>query len=166
MDSDLPADVATAFDNHDSLTTRDGRGVVTTTAFEGTVTADAGGDPTTYTVTVAVPTIESATSGTVGDAVAGDWLRTLRRRLEDAPTATRAAVDLDSFGVDTDETTVHVEYVFSHASPATAANVVTAFVEFVEGTYVEGVVPGYEYESPVADLLAQASQGEKGGTPL
>jgi hypothetical protein len=166
MSADLPAEVATAFDDHDSLTTRDGRGVVTTTAFEGTVTADTGDGSTAYTVTVAMPTIESATSGTVGDAVAADWLRTLRRRLEDAPTATRAAVDLDSFGVDSREGTVHVEYGFSDTSPATAANIATAFVEFAEGTYVEGVVPGYEYESPVADLLSQASQGEKGGTPL
>jgi hypothetical protein len=166
MNSDLPAGVAAAFDDHDSLTTRDGGGAVTTTVFEARVTADARDGPTAYTVTVALPTIERATSGAVGDAVAADWFRTLRRRLEDAPTATRATVDLDAFEVDTHEGTVHVEYGFSHSSPATAANIATAFVEFVEGTYVEGVVPGYEYESPVADLLAQASQGEKGGTPL
>lgn len=166
MGTDLPAEVAAAFDNHDSLTTRKGSGVVTTTAFEGTVTADTRDGPTAYTVTVEVPTIESATSGEVGDAVAADWLRTLRRRLEDAPTATRAAVDLDSFEVGTHEDTVHIEYSFSYTSPARAANIATAFVEFVEGTYVEGIVPGYEYESPVADLLSQASQGEKGGTPL
>ncbi|MEF8975818.1 MAG: DUF5813 family protein, partial [Halapricum sp.] len=44
------------------------------------------------------------------------------------------------------------------------------FVEYVEGTYVEGAVPGYDYEPPVADLLNQAqsggSQGDRGGTPL
>jgi len=165
MSNNLPAEVAAAFDNHDSLTTRDGSGVVTTTAFDGTVTADTGEATTAYTVTVVVPTIESATSGEVGDAVAADWVRTLRRRLEDAPTATRAAVDLDSFEVETRDDTVHVEYGFSYTSPARAARIATAFVEFVEGTYVEGIVPGYEYESPVADLLSQAS-GEKGGTPL
>jgi hypothetical protein len=166
MSSNLPAEIAAAFDSHDSLTTRDGSGVVTTTAFEGTVTADTGEAPTAYTVTVVVPTIESATSGDVGDAVAADWFRTLCRRLEDAPTATRAAIDLDSFEVETREDTVHVEYGFSDTSPARAARIATAFAEFVEGTYVEGIVPGYEYESPVADLLSQASQGEKGGTPL
>jgi len=166
MHGDLPADVATAFEDHGSLTVSDGTGAVTTTVFNTSVTADARDDTTTYTVTVTMPTIDSATSGTVGDAVAADWLRTLRRRLGDAPKATRTVVDLDSFGVETGENTVHVEYVFGHRSPATAANIVTAFAEFVEGTYVEGVIPGYEYEPPVAGLLAQASQGEKGGTPL
>jgi len=166
MSNDLPAEVAAAFDDHDSLRTHDGSGVVTTTAFNGTVTADTGEGPTAYTVTVVVPTIESAASGEVGDAVAADWLRTLRRRLEDAPTATRAAVDLDSFEVETRGDTVHVEYGFSYTSPARAASIATALVEFVEGTYVGGIIPGYEYESPVADLLSQASQGEKGGTPL
>jgi len=68
--------------------------------------------------------------------------------------------------VDAHDGTVRIEYVFADRSPATAADIATAFAEFVEGTYVEGVVPGYEYEPPVADLLAQASQGEKGGTPL
>ena len=166
MSDDLPAEVATAFDDNDSLTIRKGSGVVTTTTFEGTVTADTRESPTAYTVTVVVPTIESATGGAVGEAVAADWFRTLRRRLKDATTATRADIELDSFRVETREGSVHVEYSFSDDSPARAADIAAVFAEFVEGTYVEGIVPGYEYESPVADLLSQASQGEKGGTPL
>ena len=47
-------------------------------------------------------------------------------------------------------------------------DVAKTFVEYVEGTYVEGVVPGYDYRPPVSDLLSQAGQGdgERGGTPL
>jgi hypothetical protein len=166
MASELPAAVAAAFDDHGSLSTRDGAATVTTTLFDASVTADAGDESTVYTVTVQMPTIDSATAGDVGDAVAADWLRTLSRRLQDAPGATRRTVDLDSFETDTSDGRVRVEYVFSRAESAAAADIATTFAEFAEGTYVEGVVPGYEYESPVADLLTQASQGEKGGTPL
>ena len=61
---------------------------------------------------------------------------------------------------------VFVTYGFEWADPDRAAGIAKTFVEYVEGTYVEGVVPGYEYQSPVADLLERASQGEGGGTPL
>jgi ATP phosphoribosyltransferase len=39
-----------------------------------------------------------------------------------------------------------------------AADIAKAFVEYVEGTYVEGVIPGYEYADPVAGLRQRARQ--------
>jgi len=61
-------------------------------------------------------------------------------------------------------------YEFTLGSADRAADVAKAFVEYVEGTYVEGIVPGYSYEGKVADLVSDASSGggdgEVGGTPL
>jgi hypothetical protein len=65
---------------------------------------------------------------------------------------------------------VVVTYRFSMGGAGQAADVAKAFVEYVEGTYVEGVIPGYEYVGPVAELLnsasSGASEGSRGGTPL
>ena len=50
-----------------------------------------------------------------------------------------------------------------------AAADAVATVEYVEGTYVEGIIPGYEYTEPVTVLVqraADAAGGNKGGTPL
>ncbi len=165
MPDESSGTVERAFERHGAYT-RDGEGfVISTTACEGRVTAIEGTVPA-YTVTVRVPTIQAATADDVGEAVAEGWFDTLRRRLEEAPKATRADVDLAAFEVDRDDGDVFVTYGFEWADPDRAADIAKTFVEYVEGTYVEGVVPGYEYESPVADLLDRASQGEGGGTPL
>jgi len=162
MTGDTPAGFAAAFDRHGSLTHREDNWAVTTTVFDATVTADPDGR---YTVTIRVPTLEAATTDEVGEAVAADWLRTFRRRLEDAPAATRRSVELDSQTVVTGER-VRVSFEFACADPAGAAEIATTLAEFVEGTYVGGVVPGYAYDPPVADLLAAASHGDQSGAPL
>jgi hypothetical protein len=166
MTADIPARVANAFEEHDSYHRADGRFVVETTAFEGTVTAKGGEQRATYTVTVHVPTLETVTVDEVGEAVVSGWLDTLERRLEDAPKATRAVVDLDGFEVETVGDEVRIEYSFEYGDPDRAAEIAKTFVEYVEGTYVEGVIPGYEYESPVDDLLTSASQADDYGPPL
>jgi hypothetical protein len=106
----------------------------------------------------------------VGDAVAEGWFETLELRLEDAPKATRATVDLDEFTVERDGDDVVTTYAFTLGDADRAADVAKAFVEYVEGTYVEGIVPGYNYEGKVADLVSDAAsgggEGEVGGTPL
>ncbi|MEF8812636.1 MAG: DUF5813 family protein [Halovenus sp.] len=140
---------------------------VTTVPFENRVTVTDGERPRLdYTVRVTVPTLQAATADEVGDAVAAGWLDTLERRLEDAPKATRARVEMTDFGVEQVGDSVTVTYTFTSTIPDQAAGIAKTFVEYVEGTYVEGIVPGYEYEPPVSDLLADASQTGSGGTPL
>ena len=165
--TEIPAAVVTAFESNGSLDPSGPDATITTTAFDGAVAVTpTDGVGHRYTVTVRAPTLDAATADEVGDAVATDWLRTFRRRLSDAPTATRAVVELESFGAEVNGEAVRVEYVFEHGNPAAAAEIATTFAAFVEGTYVEGVVPGYDYLPPVAGLLSRASQGEKSGTPL
>ena len=144
---------------------------VTTTTFEATVgLPEPSSDEPEYSVVVRTPTLEAATNDAVGPAVAVGWFETFQKRLGDAPGATRHDVSLAAFGVAEDGDTVVVRYEFVEENPAVAADVAKTFTEYVEGTYVEGVVPGYEYDGAVADLIGQAaaqgSQGEAGGTPL
>jgi hypothetical protein len=165
----LPDEVDRAFETHEAYERTDDGYAVATTAFESTVIAtDTDGVGLRYTVTVRPPTLAAAVEGSVGDAVRDGWLETLERRLEDAPSATRRPVDLDAFAVETGADALTVTYEFTHGNPDAAAELAKTFVEFVEGTYVQGVIPGYEYQSPVSDLLrdAQQSDGGPGGTPL
>lgn len=169
MTEELPESATRAFDNHDAFEESDAGYRVTTTAFEGTVTADDAAEwRVAYTVTVRGPTLDAATVGDVGDAVADGWFDTLERRLEDAPKATRTEVDLDGYTVERDGEDVIVTYGFELGNADTAARVAKTFAEYVEGTYVEGIVPGYDYEGALAELVDQAQTGEggAGGTPL
>jgi len=170
MTDDVPEAAVRAFDNHDAFAESDDEYRVTTTAFEGLVAAeDAPEWRVAYTVTVRAPTLDAATVDEVGDAVADGWFDTLQRRLEDAPKATRTEVDLDEYAVERDGEDVVVTYGFELGNADTAARVAKTFVEYVEGTYVEGIVPGYDYEGAVAELVDQAQtngDGGAGGTPL
>lgn len=169
--TDVPDDVAAAFDRHDAFEADDDGYAVQTTNFDGHVTATEGEDwRTEYEVTVRAPTLQAATEGEVGDAVVDGWFETLERRLEDAPKATRTAVELDEYAVAADGDEVVVTFRFGLGGERQAADVAKTFVEYVEGTYVEGIVPGYDYVGVVAELLdsasSGASEGSRGGTPL
>ena len=166
MSEDVPKAVATAFDRHEAYERSGDQFVLTTVAFDGEIAVVGTEERTRYLVAVHAPTLQAATADHVGEAVASGWLETLERRLEEAPKATRASVDLVDFGVEQLGDQVRVEYTFEWGGPDRAAEIAKTFVEYVEGTYVEGVVPGYEYEPPVSDLIAGASQGSEGGTPL
>jgi len=171
MTDEFPETARSAFEGHEAFETGPAGYRLTTTVFETLVTASEREDyATDFTVRVDVPTLQRVTEdGQVGDAVQSGWLDTLERRLGDAPKATRASVELDDFDVTTEDSVVTVTYEFSYGDADRAAAVAKTFVEYVEGTYVEGVVPGYDYGEPVTDLLSSAAtgeDGERGGTPL
>lgn len=169
--TDVPDDVADVFDARETFVPSGSGYVVETTSFEGHVTATDGEKwRTDYEVTVRAPTLQAATADEVGPAVREGWFETLERRLEDAPKATRVAVDLDEYTVEEADEEVVVTYRFSLGGEGEAADVAKTFVEYVEGTYVEGIIPGYNYVGVVADLMSAAStggsEGSRGGTPL
>jgi hypothetical protein len=178
MTDELPAAVEEAFAAHEAFspTPTGAAYAVDTTVFEGTVRATemAGDAATTYVVTVRVPSLQAATREAVGEAVADGWFEALTRRVPDAPGATRADVALERAEVERDDADVVVTMAFAWPDADRAAEIAKTFVEYVEGTYVEGIVPGYDYQGPVADLLSRASShaegdgegGTRGGTPL
>lgn len=169
--TDQTADEAReAFAAHDAFEATDDGFALTTTAFDAVASAEETGEwKLRYEVRVAVPTLNGAVADdTVGEALESGWLDTFERRLEAAPKSTRANVDLSAFDLAVDGETAVVTFAFEYGDPDRAVEIAKTFVEYVEGTYVEGIVPGYEYESPVADLVqnAQQSGGGAGGTPL
>lgn len=171
MTETIPDEAREAFESHDWIVKTEEGFAVETTVFDGFVTASEGPDwKHTYTVTVYVPTIGEAAADSVGDAVEDGWQETLERRLEDAPKATRAQVQLHRFDIDSLGEELQITYTFEWGEPSRATAIAKTFVEYVEGTYVESIIPGYEYEPPVADLLSSASHSEsdarRGGTPL
>lgn len=166
MSADIPEAVVSAFQAHEAYESSGEGFALTTVAFDADVTAQTRDDQVGYTVTVRAPTLAAATAEEVGDAVLDGWFDTLTRRLEAVPKATRADVELAEFSTERRDSEVHITYVFLWGNPAQAASIAKTFAEYVEGTYVEGIVPGYEYEPPVSDLLAGASHADEGGTPL
>lgn len=167
----VPSAVTDAFDDHDAFEPGEEGYRVTTTVFDAIVTAiDADGVGHEYTVTVRTPMLDAAVEGeVVGPAVEDGWFETFERRLEDAAGATRAQVDLDEHRLRVDDGQAVATFVFSYGDPGRAAEIAKTLVEYVEGTYVEGIVPGYDYQSPVADLLEAsktAGDNERSGTPL
>lgn len=158
-----------AFGAHDAFEATGDGFAVTTTEFDGRVAATETADGTLrYTVTVRAPTLDAAVEDEVGPAVREGWLETFERRLEDAAGAVRQRVDIDDYAVREAGDEVVAVFEFEWADADGAPALAKAIVEFTEGTYMEGIVPGYDYREPVASMLSQASQGdgERGGTPL
>ncbi|PSQ57346.1 hypothetical protein BRD18_07530, partial [Halobacteriales archaeon SW_7_71_33] len=108
---------------------------------------------------VAVPTLSAAVAGEVGDAVAEGWYETFELRTADAYDATEAAAG--DHAVERKDSTVRVT--FEYEAPArSGVNDAAALIDYVEGTYVQGTIPGYDYEPPTADLLAAARRRGQG----
>lgn len=167
MTGELPAEFSRVAADRDAFEpTADGV-AVRTTVFDGIVTASAttGGD-LTFVVRVTVPTLSAATTDDVSDVVLEDWFETLERRAAEAGKATRKPVSFTSVAVQRSAETATVEYRYRSDDAASGLAIAKTLVEYVEGTYLEGVVPGYDYTGPVADLLATASQSGEGGMPL
>jgi hypothetical protein len=145
----------------------DGTYAVRTTAFEGSVEIDADGGAVVFTVTVTVPMLGAVTEDAVAPVVEEGWFETFELRISDVDGAIRGDDASVSVRQDGDEAVVAVELRDLDATRAAADAV--AVVEYVEGTYVEGIIPGYEYTEPVTLLVQQAADaagGSKGGTPL
>ncbi|MBB6644957.1 DUF5813 family protein [Halobellus ruber] len=147
----------------------DGEGgyVVRTTAFEGSIEVDADGGAVVCTVAVAVPMLDAVTEEAVAPVVEEGWFETFELRIDDVDSAIRGDDAAVSVRQRDEEAVVEVELRDLDATRAVADAV--AVVEYVEGTYVEGIIPGYEYAEPVTLLIQQAADtagGTKGGTPL
>ncbi|MGM0387469.1 MAG: DUF5813 family protein [Natrinema limicola] len=175
--TDLPASVDRALEAHDAFARTDDGYTLTTTVFETTVTADDadGKRDGRFHVTVFLPTLDAAVAGEhVADVVEDGWFETLERRLDDvfgvAHTSTHDEPVVERDG---DEVRVCLEYTAWDATEGVED--AKALIEFVEGTYAQGIIPGYDYRGPTATLLENAQQqgqqaaddnGSSGGMPL
>jgi hypothetical protein len=166
MTDELPERAARAFETHDAFERSDDADSwfdVTTTRFDGRVTAAETDEwELEYTLEVRAPMLSTATEEQVGNAVEEGWFETYELRLEDAPMAVREDVDLSDRRVFEEAGDAVAVYVFEWGNADRAPDIAKAIAEFVEGTYVEGVVPGYQYGPPVSELLSRAQHSSEG----
>ncbi|SDY50764.1 DUF5813 family protein [Halobellus clavatus] len=168
-ESDAAERARRAAEMHDSFESRsEGRYAVTTTVFDADVTVDGADGAAVFDVTVQVPMLDAVTADHVAPVVEDGWFDTFSLRVDDVDGVLRGTDDVAvAVERDGDEATVEVELV--DIDPGRAADNAVAIVEYVEGTYVEGVIPGYDYTEPVTHLIqraADAGGGTQGGTPL
>ncbi|WP_248515279.1 DUF5813 family protein [Salinarchaeum laminariae] len=176
--SDEPNEPARrAFEKHGALERSENGYTVTTTAFDATVSAEPieqEGRDARFEVEVGMPSLDATVAGDgVADVVEDGWFETLALRLEDAYEVAEVDSDTEPEIVRSDGR-VTAQFAFLAWNADTGVDDAKAIVDFVEGTYVQGVIPGYEYEDPVAGLLGRATQqagsedggAERGGTPL
>lgn len=156
----LPAAIQDAISSHTAYELPDATyASLTTTKLDSIVTASAlSNDETSYifTLEVRAPMLSAATDDSVGDAIESGWFETYARRVEDVTMSTRESIELDSLVVENENGTAVVQITIQYDHPERGLELLKTFAEFVEGTYLEGIVPGYSYKSPVADLLSSA----------
>lgn len=161
--SDLPDRARRAFRGHDAFAAADeqDRYVATATPFEGVVAAEPGdGGRIRFDVTVRVPMLDATTADDVAPVVEEGWYETLERRLDTIGGGVLAG-DHDPEPAVAETThegdrVAEVTTSFEDIDPNRGVDDAAAFVDFVEGTYVQGVIPGYDYVDPVAGIIAEA----------
>ncbi|PSP75715.1 hypothetical protein BRC81_15140 [Halobacteriales archaeon QS_1_68_20] len=155
--SELPDRVERAFRRNEAFDPVEaGSYEVTTTPFDASVTVEAG-DPPAFAVDVRAPTLSAATEDEVAEVVEEGWLETFERRMEDAHMPLSGTDDLDPDVAVAGEEVV-VTATVEDVDPRRGAKDVRALVDYVEGTYLEGVIPGYDYDEPVASMRQRAYQ--------
>lgn len=128
-----------------------------TAAADARVRVEEAAPGVTYRLVVRVPTIDAVVAGeTVADVVQAGWFETFERRLEDVGGATRGDPEPPTAVLDDAAGEVVVETAIAPDRPEGGADDVKAIVDYVEGTFVEGLIPGYTYREPAAGLLERA----------
>jgi hypothetical protein len=136
----------------------DGRFEATTTAFDAVVTATEREGRIDYAIEVRAPSLSTAVEGDVAAVVEEGWLETFERRVADADGVVSGDHDLEP-AVRLTDTEVIVETAFTDIDERRGVDDVAVVVNYVEGTYVQGIIPGYDYTGPVARLVDRARQG-------
>ncbi|GAB6880454.1 DUF5813 family protein [Halorubrum gandharaense] len=157
--SELPNRVRRAFADHGSFEPADD-GVWTheSTAFDGEVAAEPADDGRTrFRVTARVPLLSAVVEGDVDEVVEDGWYETFALRVADVGGVTRGDHEFDPTVERAGEDIV-VRLSLSDINERRGVDDAAALVNFVEGTYVQGTIPGYEYTSPVTDVLSSARQ--------
>lgn len=161
--SELPGRVRRAFGDHGSFEqTDDGTFESVTTPFEGVVDADTAADgEIAFDVTVRVPMLDEVVDGEVAAVVEEGWFETFSLRAVDVSGVTSTERDLSpavSEAVHDGTRVAVVEAGFTDINERRGVDDAGALIDFVEGTYVQGIIPGYDYTDPVAGLIDRARQ--------
>lgn len=141
---------------HDRFEDRGDRYVLAQTTFDATVRVDDG----VVRIENEVPTLDAVVADeTVAPVVEDGWYETFERRVVDVDGVTTTdAVEVTAVERDTETVRVVIEL---EPSPKTVGDDVVAIVSYVEGTWVEGIIPGYEYVTKVERVRQRARQNAK-----
>jgi len=149
--------VVRAFRDHDSFERADDGFESTTTPFDAVVEASERDGRIDYVVRVRVPSLSAAVEGEVATVVEEGWLETFELRVADADGVVRGDHDFDP-DVDLAAEEVVVEFAFTDSNERRGVDDAAAVINYVEGTYVQGIIPGYDYVDPVARLVDRAQR--------
>ncbi|ELZ33298.1 hypothetical protein C474_04440 [Halogeometricum pallidum JCM 14848] len=165
--SELPDRARRALRDHDSFEKRDGSTYEwTATAFDGRVDVGEDGGEITFDVTVRVPMLADVTADAVAPVVEDGWYETFELRVEDVGGVTKKEREFD-VDVTREGTSAVVRTSLSDINERRGVEDAGAVIDYVEGTYVQGIIPGYEYTDPVAGLINRATDAANSeGTPL
>ena len=157
--SDVPDRVRRAFVDHSGFEAGPaGDYISTATPFDARVTVEpADGGAVGFDVEVRVPTLSAVVEGDVAEVVEEGWTETFERRVGDAAGVTRA-----DHGVEPTVSRVREELVvtvdYTDINERRGVDDAAALVTFVEGTYVQGIIPGYDYTEPVSSIMSSARE--------
>ena len=153
----IPGPIEDALDAHEAFVPTENGYALETTVFETTVTANQAEGPRDgeIRVTVRLPTLDAATTDHVASIVEDDWFETLERRLADVFSVAHTTRHQDPrLERDGDEVRVTLEYVTWDAREGVED--AKTIIEYVEGTFAQGLIPGYDYRGEAATLLENA----------
>ena len=129
----------------------------TTTTFDGVVDATETDDGASFAVTVTVPMLGAVTDDDLAPIVEDGWYETFERRVTDLGAIFRIERELTPT-VSHGENEATLTATLTDRNIDRGVNDSAALIDFVEGTYVQGIIPGYTYTDPVAGLLKQARE--------
>ncbi|ESS08374.1 MAG: hypothetical protein A07HN63_01876 [uncultured archaeon A07HN63] len=156
--SNVPESLQRAFESHRSFEPQDESSFESvTTAFDGAVAVEPTDDATRFSVTVTAPLLGTVTDGEMAEIVEDGWYETFERRVSSVGSIFRLSRDVTPT-VSRDGDQVVVEAALTDRNTDRGVDDASALIDFVEGTYVQGIIPGYEYTEPVAGLLNQARE--------
>ena len=112
----------------------------------------------TVTLLQELPTLDATVvSETVAPVVAEGWQETFERRATDVTNLVTALTGDPEVG--TEAGTLRVRMTFAD-TPENLPEAVRNAANYVEATWVEGIIPGYEYEPRVQAIRDRASETE------
>jgi len=163
-DAELPGRVRRAFADHGSFESAgDDVWTAETTPFDAAVRAEPAADGRTqFTVRVEVPTLSATAADDIADVVEAGWAETFELRVVDVGGVTRGDHEFDP-RVTVGDDAIEVTFELTDINERRGVDDAGALIDFVEGTYVQGVIPGYEYTAPLTGLInAARQQGDTG----
>lgn len=163
-DASLPDPVERELDAHDAFEPADGGYELTTTVFDALVDAKPaeGRRDGEFVVVIELPSLDAAVADRpVPAVVEDDWAETLERRLRDVFDVARTDTH-EAPAVTREPSVIRVTLEYAAWNAAEGVEDAKALIEYVEGTYAQGLIPGYEYRGPAATLLENAQSRGRG----